>query len=274
MVSTVTKALLGATLSLAVAAPASASTLLIINDSANRLVSYNTVTNAFTDIGALGTDPSFGDLAYDGTNLWMVGGRSNNALYKVNTTTGAATLVGSHGVTDLFGLAYNSANDTLYATQFSGGTGVYTLNKTTGAATLLTNGGPGIGGLTYRADTNQIVGTQDGQGDFYTINAATGAKTLLNGGSGSTNDDDLAFDASTNSYWLGDYSGNLYQYNATTFSRTLVANSGFSMDGLVVLGATNGAVPEPATWAMMIGGFGAIGGAARYRRRKVAVSFA
>ena len=35
-----------------------------------------------------------------------------------------------------------------------------------------------------------------------------------------------------------------------------------------------GAVPEPATWAMMIGGFGAIGGAMRYRRRNVAVSFA
>lgn len=38
--------------------------------------------------------------------------------------------------------------------------------------------------------------------------------------------------------------------------------------------AGGGAVPEPATWAMMIGGFGAIGGAMRYRRRKTAVSFA
>jgi PEP-CTERM motif len=36
---------------------------------------------------------------------------------------------------------------------------------------------------------------------------------------------------------------------------------------------TTGAVPEPATWAMMIGGFGAIGGAMRYRRRKASVSF-
>ena len=45
--------------------------------------------------------------------------------------------------------------------------------------------------------------------------------------------------------------------------------------GNVQIGAVqSGAVPEPATWAMMIGGFGAIGGAMRYRRRKVAVSFA
>ena len=38
--------------------------------------------------------------------------------------------------------------------------------------------------------------------------------------------------------------------------------------------AVGGAVPEPATWAMMIGGFGAIGGAMRYRRRKIAVTYA
>jgi PEP-CTERM motif len=34
-----------------------------------------------------------------------------------------------------------------------------------------------------------------------------------------------------------------------------------------------GAVPEPATWAMMIGGFGMIGGALRYRRRRTRVAF-
>ena len=35
-----------------------------------------------------------------------------------------------------------------------------------------------------------------------------------------------------------------------------------------------GAVPEPSTWALMIGGFGAIGGTMRYRRRKTTVAFA
>ena len=44
--------------------------------------------------------------------------------------------------------------------------------------------------------------------------------------------------------------------------------------GSAVAGGGSGAVPEPATWAMMIGGFGAIGGAMRYRRRKTSVSFA
>lgn len=35
-----------------------------------------------------------------------------------------------------------------------------------------------------------------------------------------------------------------------------------------------GAVPEPATWMMMLFGFGVIGGAMRYRRRSTRVSFA
>jgi hypothetical protein len=33
------------------------------------------------------------------------------------------------------------------------------------------------------------------------------------------------------------------------------------------------AVPEPATWAMMLGGFGLMGGAMRYRRRQARISY-
>ena len=42
----------------------------------------------------------------------------------------------------------------------------------------------------------------------------------------------------------------------------------------VVLTAKMGAVPETATWTMMIVGFGAAGGALRYRRRKTTVTYA
>lgn len=44
----------------------------------------------------------------------------------------------------------------------------------------------------------------------------------------------------------------------------------FGWDDLRIGGT---AVPEPATWAMMLGGFGLAGGAMRYRRRAVRVSF-
>jgi hypothetical protein len=39
-------------------------------------------------------------------------------------------------------------------------------------------------------------------------------------------------------------------------------------------GDVGGVVPEPATWAMMLLGFGMTGAAMRYRRRSTAVSFA
>lgn len=43
--------------------------------------------------------------------------------------------------------------------------------------------------------------------------------------------------------------------------------------GLVEVAHVTGAVPEPASWAMMVGGFGLVGGAMR-SRRKTAISFA
>lgn len=43
--------------------------------------------------------------------------------------------------------------------------------------------------------------------------------------------------------------------------------SGSSADFATVNIGPVGAVPEPGTWAMMLGGFGLLGGAARYRRR-------
>ncbi len=62
---------------------------------------------------------------------------------------------------------------------------------------------------------------------------------------------------------------------------SLVANSNIGQAGRYIFQVRNGqvvtppgAVPEPATWAMMIGGFGMIGASLRYRRRKTTVSFA
>jgi hypothetical protein len=67
---------------------------------------------------------------------------------------------------------------------------------------------------------------------------------------------------------------------AQTFTSVSFAQSGadrFGFDDLTVgdvAQVTGGAVPEPATWAMMIGGFGMVGSTMRYRRRKTTVSFA
>lgn len=54
----------------------------------------------------------------------------------------------------------------------------------------------------------------------------------------------------------------------------ILGNRGFTFDTAQVFGlAGAAAIPEPATWAMLIAGFGMVGGAAR-RRTRVNVSFA
>jgi PEP-CTERM motif len=50
-------------------------------------------------------------------------------------------------------------------------------------------------------------------------------------------------------------------------------NVGIDNIDFTVGDGTPGPVPEPSTWAMMIGGFGMIGGALRYRRRRTRISF-
>ena len=67
-------------------------------------------------------------------------------------------------------------------------------------------------------------------------------------------------------------------YYGFAFTTNSVLNSiGFETLPETTITATTdvaAAVPEPATWAMLILGFGLIGGAARYRRGKTRIAFA
>jgi hypothetical protein len=66
-----------------------------------------------------------------------------------------------------------------------------------------------------------------------------------------------------NTFWLiGEYAAAPYEVSRPGYP----AASGFSRWGQYVA-AVNAAVPEPATWAMMIAGFGFVGAAARRNRR-------
>jgi hypothetical protein len=75
-------------------------------------------------------------------------------------------------------------------------------------------------------------------------------------------------------YRSGDFLSSLAVYDAATFqtlgltSGTYVASWGAThADSFVV-----DLVPEPATWAMLMGGFGLIGAALRFRRRMIAAA--
>jgi hypothetical protein len=66
-----------------------------------------------------------------------------------------------------------------------------------------------------------------------------------------------------NTFWaIGEYAAAPYEVSRPGYP----AASGFSRWGQYVV-AINAAVPEPATWAMMIAGFGMVGFAARRSRR-------
>lgn len=64
-------------------------------------------------------------------------------------------------------------------------------------------------------------------------------------------------------------------FTATSAQSTLTFNSlkGGNNEGVLIDAVSVGAVPEPATWAMMILGFGVVGGAMRRRTRQT-VSYA
>lgn len=64
--------------------------------------------------------------------------------------------------------------------------------------------------------------------------------------------------------------------SAPQFLRGSFALSGTGGTGTLTISEVGGAVPEPTTWAMMLLGFGFIGGAMRSakRRQKVTVSYA
>lgn len=67
--------------------------------------------------------------------------------------------------------------------------------------------------------------------------------------------------------WINLYSGQNVQYYCST--RPPDTTCGRSGVATVALRETSGVVPEPATWAMMLLGFGAIGLRARKARRRI-----
>ena len=100
-------------------------------------------------------------------------------------------------------------------------------------------------------------------GQRYTFKASLPSEGLPASGTVSTAS--ASYTGSDNPYLNGRFyfTGSPYNQNQPAFSNRDLA---FSMSGVT------SAVPEPATWAMMIVGFGLVGGSMRVSRRKVTLA--
>ncbi|MBX7240406.1 MAG: T9SS type A sorting domain-containing protein [Bacteroidia bacterium] len=138
---------------------------------------------ATTPIGAgLTLDVFAGDFTPNG---FLALDYTNNALISIDTVSGTSTLIGAAAPVGLnqawTGLAWNSTNNTLYATSTDIATSVlYTVNPSTGAVTQV-GSISGVAGAIWLAINNSGQGyTMDIVTDnLYSVNLTTGAATLI-----------------------------------------------------------------------------------------------
>jgi hypothetical protein len=138
------------------------------------------------------------------------------------------------------------------------------LSTNSGAATIFTASGDLLTNLTFQLVTGSFTAAEfnleNGSPSAFTITLHTtgGSDVVLNGTSlqGSNIFDIVAPAGSSESY------------TGATFTTT---NGGFNDFKQLRLVLAPGSVPEPATWAMMLLGFGGIGMAMRRRRRSQAL---
>ncbi len=105
------------------------------------------------------------------------------------TTTGVVTTIGTGTGISGTGMAYDDANDILYA---SGGSSLYSVNTSSGTPSLIGNMGisAGLFGMAYDEDSDTLYG--NASGNLYSINVTTGASLLI-GANGFSNIDGLAW---------------------------------------------------------------------------------
>jgi hypothetical protein len=162
------------------------------------------------------------------------------------------TTIGPMGVlADFGGLAYDSANNTMYMVDGFGDdlttthSSLYSLNLTTGAATLIGSTGlSDVSGLTYDSANNTLYAAQDAVGALQILNLSTGAASPVGTGIASAEVGNLAYD-SANSLLYGWVDcggcGALYSIDTGTGVGTLLSSTGLSSNdsGIVYDPATN-----------------------------------
>jgi len=261
-------------------APASAGRLVAGDIDTDNFYYVETQNAQATLVGNLGINLSFGGFAVDTSSQTLYGSdfflpvAGGFGLASIDPSTGAATEIGRHvNSINIWGLAYDSANDVLYGADGSN-QGLSIIDRGTGVSTLVGLYAPGqptplICGLAYDTATDTLYGVDsydnsggaqaasfgNGGGDspqgagvnsrLYTINRTTGAATAV-GFLGATLDGSnvrcgLAIDRVTGEMFAGAYDGSLYRLDKGTGAATYLGNIGVAIDALE-------SIPESANW--------------------------
>jgi hypothetical protein len=246
--------LLPAALLVSFSVAARAEVFYTVDENSDVLSTIDTTTGIVTPIGPLGVNYDFGDLAWDPTtgtmymtDGWGQGIGFTSTLYTVDLTSGLATPVGQMNANNIFSLVYNPTTNKLYgAVSTISPWGLYEIDRATGNATFVGDPQFGIDGMTFRGTSGEMIGVEaGGSSPFFSLDPLTGASTLLTPGPGFVNNCGIAWAPSNDRIYVIDWSGNFYEYDVTSWTRTLLYGGLGSCDGLALAGPS---CPTPTTY--------------------------
>lgn len=266
------KLLLGMLAAATMTGAAHAATVFAVDEN-NNLVTFASVNPGTlnSSVKITGTTATFLALDFRDSNGQLYGLGDDLRLYTINTNTAVATAVGGPlAITGSnFGFDFNTAIDALRIV--SNNDSNYVVNPNTGVLTLTATpvafgAGDVNAGMDATVTGNAYVhgtATQyaiDTTTDFL-VTQANNAGTLTSVGSlGVAVGPRTAFDIDFDGTGYVMDANRFYTVNLRTGQATLVGTSQRALFGIAIQ-----AVPEPGTWAMMILGFGLVGGAMRRR---------
>jgi hypothetical protein len=271
----IAKGMIAALAILAATSSAQAATIYAV-DETNNLITFNSANPSVTlsSTALTGLNSSLAALDFRSVNNVLYGLSSDLVVYTINRVTGVATAVSGELplVGTSFGLDFNPTIDRLRIVSNTNQN--YVFNPNTGTAAQFTNVAYGAGDPNFGRDPNDTanaytsapfggVTTQyaiDTGNDVLAIQANNAGTLTTVGALGVDLGSRTSFDIRDGDAFVLD-GRNFFSVNLATGALTLVGETDRSLFGMAI------AVPEPATWAMMLLGFAGVGGALRARRR-------